>query len=241
MMEKQFSSIESEINRPLTLLAKISLILLFAVIFISLFVWPIYDVFQKGILYYAQNKTEMFLTIITLQIIVLISVFYLIRFYHKNLKSTPIRIIVNEKGILYYNSEHEIVRSILYADLLPGQTRSYKKDIYTEYSSQKYAEKNLIVNIKQNGLIVQTVVSINLDLYILSNRYVMYAHFIKGIQTFRPDLTIDHLVYGNYYIDQKSQLYSRANQKRDIKAMLLLALVLCSIIYLLVILLKMFV
>jgi 4-amino-4-deoxy-L-arabinose transferase-like glycosyltransferase len=240
-MEKQFSSIESEINRPLTLLTKISLILLFAVIFIALFVWPIYDVSQKGILYYAQNETEIFFTIATIQIMVCIGVLFLIRFYYKNLKSAPVRIIVNEKGILYYNSEHEIVSSILYADLLPGQTKSYKKDIYTEYSSQKYAEKNLTVNIKQNGLIVQAIVSINLDLHILSNRYVLYAHFIKGVQTFRPELTIDHLVYDNYYIDQKSQLYSRANQKKDIKAMLLLALAICSIVYFVIILLKMFV
>lgn len=240
-MEKQFPSIESEINRPLTLLTKISLAILFTVIGIVLFVWPIDGVYENGILYYAQNETEIFFTIITIQIIVFIGAVFLIRFYLKTWKSIPIKIIVNDKGILYYNPAHEIINSILYADLLPGQTRSYKKDIYTEYSSQKYAEKNLIVNIKQNGLIVQAVVSINLDFYILNNRYVLYAHFIKGIQTFRPDLTIDHLVYSNYYIDQKSQLYSRANQKKDIKAMVILALAMCSFIYLLVILLKTFV
>jgi hypothetical protein len=239
-MEKKFQSLQSEINRPLTRLARISSVLLFAVVFIVLFILPIYHAIQKGILFYIENDKELFFTILVIQVFVLLCTVALIRFYQRIWKSIPVRITVDERGILYYNSKHEMVNSILYTDLLKGETTFYKKDVFTEYSSQKNTERNLTVNIKQNGLIVQTVVNISLDFAVLRNRYSLYAHFIKGIQTFRPDLTLDHLIYSNYYIDQKSQLYSKANQKKDRMAMFFLALTAFGLIYLLVILLQMF-
>lgn len=240
-MEKSFQSIESEINRPLTLLARISSILFFTVVFIVVFIFPIYYVIQKGILFYIEKDKELFFTVLAIQILLFLGAVALVRFYRKNWKSIPARIIVNEKGILYYNSKRELVNSILYTDLLKGETKFYKKDVYTEYSSQKYAERNLKVNLQQNGLIVQTIVAMNLDFKILSNKYILYAHFIKGIHIFRPELTIDHLIYRNYYIDQTSQLYSKANQNKDRMAMFFLALTAFGLIYLVVILLQMFI
>jgi|GEM_PF-659906 len=240
-MEKDFQSIESEINRPLTLLARISSLLFFTVIFTVLFIFPLYYINQKGILFYIENDKELFFTVLATQILVLLIAAGLIKFYRKNWTSIPVRIIVNEKGILYYNSKHEMVNSILYADLLKGETKFYKKDVFTDYSNQKYAERNLRVNLKQNGLIVQAIVAMKLDFNILSNKYMLYAHFIRGIHIFRPELTIDHLIYSNYYIDQKSQLYSKANQNKDRMAMFFLALTAFGLIYLLVILLQMFV
>lgn len=240
-MEKNFQSIESEINRPLTLLARISSMLFLTVIFTLLFIFPIYYISQKGLLFYFENNKELLFTVLITQVLVLMGTVGVIKFYQKNWRTIPVRIIVNEKGILYYNSKQEMVNSILYADLLKGETKFYKKDVFTDYSNQKYPEKNLRVNLKQNGLIVQAIVAIKLDFNILSNKYMLYAHFIRGIHIFRPELTIDHLIYSNYYIDQKSQLYSRASQNKDRIAMFFLALTAFGLIYLLVIILQMFV
>lgn len=127
-------------------------------------------------------------------------------------------LLINHEGILFLNRKEKVLSEIKYQDLVKSKD-PYTKDIYSESQNPgKYSNfrKKLYVHEKdETGKSKKKLV--NLDVIPLKNRYDLIGHFLKGIQTFRPDLKIDPEVYRDFYLDEKTLLYAPDNLKNDMK------------------------
>ncbi|CAD0225841.1 hypothetical protein KYG33_01590 [Chryseobacterium sp. D764] len=127
-------------------------------------------------------------------------------------------LLINHQGILFLNRKEKILSEIKYQDLIKSKD-SYTKDIYSESQNLgKYSNfrKNLYVHEKdETGKPKKKL--INLDVIPLKNRYDLIGHFLKGVQTFRPDLKIDSEVYKDFYLDEKTLRYAPDHLKSDMK------------------------
>lgn len=172
---------------------------LFFVIFISfalIFVWgPAYGIYKRGF------EAMLYPTLIGwgLSLVIMIPV---IRYYIIKRKKIACKIVVDETGLLFYNSGNEIVDQILYTDLR-SSTQNF--DIYTVNPVGSGIAPLLEVTILSDKK-EQTSrrLDMNLPLKVVKNKSILYAHFVHGIVTFRPDLKVDPLVFRSYSIDTET-------------------------------------
>ncbi|UKB77818.1 hypothetical protein [Chryseobacterium sp. MEBOG07] len=139
--------------------------------------------------------------------------------------------LINDQGILFLNRNDKVLSEIRYQDLAKSQD-PYTKDIYSEAASNgKYGNfrKNLYVHEKDENRKSRKKL-INLDIITLKNRYDLIGHFLKGIQTFRPDLKIDTEVYTDFYLDKKTLRYAPENLKSDMKVKIITIAVMILVI-----------
>lgn len=238
-MKEKFPIIESEINSTLTFTARVATFIFFSIIIFTIVVFPIYDIFQKGVLYQLKHRTSMFMILMIIEIGAISGLYALVKFYFKTRHLRSHKIIVNEKGVVHYGSNNEIIKTIAYSDLTYAEKISFRKDVYSEHANQKTLAKKLVVHIKDpKNTIVQMVIDMNLDLTVLKNKHLLYAHFINGIRIFRPDLQIDPIVYSDYYINEKTFQYDRTIRKGYLGGMIILGIITFGLIFLLFTILK---
>ncbi len=112
--ELSFPSVESRINRFVTFILQATFfgMLLF---FFSLFVLgPAYGIYKRG--FEAMFSTVLICWGISLLILVPATRYYMIK-----RKSLARKIVVDNTGLLFYNSNNEIVKQILYTELRPSK------------------------------------------------------------------------------------------------------------------------
>lgn len=117
-------------------------------------------------------------------------------------KKPACKIVIDESGLLFYNSRNEIVDQVLYKDLRPSKQHF---DIYTVNPVGSGIAPLLELTIRSEKK-METIrrIDMNLPLKAVKNKSALYAHFLHGIVTFRPDLTVDPLVFGSYSIDNET-------------------------------------
>ncbi len=172
---------------------------LFFVIFIPftlLFVLgPAYGIYKKGF------EAMLYPALVGwgLSLVILIPV---IRYYMIKREKLARRIVVDETGLLFYNSRNEIVDQILYTDLRPSKQNF---DIYTVNpvgsGIAPLLEITILSDKKEE---TPRRIDMNLPLKVVKNKSTLYARFLYGIVTFRPDLKIDPLVFRSYCIDTET-------------------------------------
>jgi hypothetical protein len=240
-MEKKFSTLASEINKPLTFAARVAILIFLLILLLTIVVFPLYDIFQKGILYQLKYRTDKFIILIIIEIVTISGFYAFIKISFKNRHLRSCKIIVNEKGILHYNSNDKIIKTIAYSDLTHAEKISFKKDVYSEYAHQKTLAKKLVVHIKdQKNTVVPMVIDMNMDLMVIKNKHLLYVHFINGILTFRPDLKIDSVVYSDYCINEKTLQYDRTKRKGFLRETIIIGIISFMLIFFLFIILKIF-
>ncbi|RXM40896.1 hypothetical protein BOQ62_03395 [Chryseobacterium sp. CH21] len=219
--ESPFQRIESTTNRFMTIVlnALFFVILIpFALIFV---LGPVYGIYKRGF------EAMLYPALIGwgLSLLILIPA---IRYYIFKRKKLPHTIVVDESGLLFYNSRNEIADQILYTNL---HSSKQSFDIYT-------------VNPVGSGiapLLEVTVISdkkdetarridMNLPLKVVKNKSILYAHFLHGIVTFRPDLKIDPLVFRSYSIDTETWKVNNKGVSLGGWLLMLAALIITAII-----------
>ncbi|PTT34983.1 hypothetical protein DBR28_12890 [Chryseobacterium sp. HMWF028] len=140
-------------------------------------------------------------------------------------------LLINHQGILFLNRNAKVLSEIKYQDLAKSQD-PYTKDIFSESASNgKYGNfrKNLYVHEKDENRKSKKKL-VNLDVIPLKNRYDLIGYFLKGIQTFRPDLKINPEVYKDFYLDEKTLRYAPENLKSDMKVKIITIAVIILVI-----------
>ncbi|QBA21224.1 hypothetical protein EU348_08480 [Chryseobacterium indologenes] len=226
--EFPFQKIESTTNRWMTIVLNA----LFFVIFISfalIFVLgPAYGIYKRGF------EAMLYPALIgwRLSLLILIPA---IRYYIIKRKKLAHTIVVDETGLLFYNSGNEIVDQILYTDLRPS-TQNF--DIYTVNPVGSGIAPLLEVTILSDKK-EQTSrrIDMNLPLKVVKNKSILYARFLHGIVTFRRDLKVDPLVFRSYSIDTETWKVNRKGISLGgwlvILAALIITAFICGLVFLL--------
>ncbi|MDN5397324.1 MAG: hypothetical protein L0G39_23440 [Chryseobacterium sp.] len=219
--EKPFPRIESKISLFPTFMLQTLVYGMLLLGFAFLIALPAYGIYKRGI------EVMLFPALICfpvgLGILIPTVKEYILK---RNLIASTI--IVDETGILYCNSKREVVHQILYSDLvfsgkeydvLSASTGSSGimplLEVFTE--SEKEAAKPLRIEM-------------NLPLHVVKDRYTLYAHLLRGISVFRPDLKIAPQVFNNYFIDPETWQVNKKGAKYLFLIILLAALLLCGLI-----------
>ncbi|MFS4470632.1 hypothetical protein [Chryseobacterium sp. T20] len=193
--ESPFQRFESTTNRLMTIVLNVLFFVIF-IPFVLLFVLgPIYGIYKRGF------EAMLYPTLISwgLSLLILIPA---IRYYIIKRKKLAHTIVVDETGLLFYNSRNEIADQILYTDLRPSKQNF---DIYTVNPVGSGIAPLLEVTILSNKKDETTRrIDMNLPLRVVKNKSTLYAHFLHGIVTFRPDLTIDPFVFRSYSINTET-------------------------------------
>ncbi|WP_079241017.1 hypothetical protein [Chryseobacterium indologenes] len=193
--ESPFQRIESTTNKLMTIFLNVLFFVIFIPFTLLFVLGPIYGIYKRGF------EAMLYPALISwgISLLILIPV---IRHYVIKREKLARRIVVDETGLLFYNSRNEIVDQILYTDL-----RSSKQnfDIYTVNPVGSGIAPLLEVTILSDKKSETTRrIDMNLPLKVVKNKSILYAHFLHGIVTFRPDLTIDPFVFRNYSIDTET-------------------------------------
>lgn len=192
--EFPFQRFESATNRWMTVVLNALFFVMF-ISFVLLFVLgPAYGIYRRGF------EAMLYPALISwgLSLLILIPA---IRYIIKRKKPAH-TIVVDETGLLFYNSRNEIADQVLYTDLRPSKQDF---DIYTVNpvgsGITPLLEVTVLSDKKEETL---RRIDMNLPLRVVKNKSALYAHFLHGISTFRPDLKIDPLVFRSYSIDTET-------------------------------------
>ncbi|MGH1516120.1 hypothetical protein [Chryseobacterium sp. JK1] len=187
-----FQRIESTTNLFATVLLY-ALYIVLGISFIFLFVLgPVYGIYKRG--FEAMLSTTLICWGLSLLILIPTTRYYIIK-----RKKLAHKIVVDETGIVYYNSKNEITDQILYSELRPSKQNF---DIYTvnPVGSGIVPMTEVTLQQEKNEETVKRI-DMNLPLTIIKNKFTLYAQFLYGITLFRPDLKIDPTTFRVYSID----------------------------------------
>lgn len=190
--EIPFPSLESKINWWTTSILQITF---FGIIFLFFFLFvlgPVYGIYKRG--WEVMFSAALVCWSISLAILIPVIRYYIIK--RKNLSR---KIIVNNTGLLFYNSKNEIVEQILYTEL---RSSNNFFDIYTVNPIGSGIVPLLEINVQQEKKENKTKrIDMNLPLHVVKNKATLYVHFIHGISIFRPDLKVDPMTFRTFSID----------------------------------------
>ncbi|WP_123945939.1 hypothetical protein [Chryseobacterium sp. G0186] len=216
-----FPRVESKLNGGGTILLQTLFFGLLFSFFVLMVLGPLYGIYKRGfdeMLYPA-------LICWGISIPILIPV---TRYYFINKRKIASKIIVDQSGLLFYNAYDEIVEKILYSEL-SSSTQIF--DIYTVKPLNSGVVPLLEINInpeKEDKKIKR--IDMNLPLYVVKNKYTLYAHFLHGITIFRPDLKIDPAVLLSYSIDPDTWKVNSKGVSFMAWILILLALIIAGVI-----------
>ncbi|MEN4761360.1 hypothetical protein ABEG63_13565 [Chryseobacterium sp. C39-AII1] len=71
----------------------------------------------------------------------------------------------------------------------------------------------------------------NLTLLAVNNKLSLYAYFLQGIHTFRPDLKISPTVFSDYYIEKETWTVNKKVKNKSLFIIFSLAIIICAIIF----------
>lgn len=192
--EFSFQRFESTTNRLMTVVLNALFFVIFIPFALLFVLGPAYGIYKKGF------EAMLYPALIGwgLSLLILIPA---IRYIIKRKKPAN-TIVVDETGLLFYNSRNEIVDQILYTNLRPSKQNF---DIYTVNpvgsGITPLLEVTVLSDKKEETL---RRIDMNLPLKVVKNKSTLYARFLYGIFTFRPDLKIDPLVFRSYCIDTET-------------------------------------
>lgn len=190
--ELKFPRIESTINWWATGLLRLVFFLILGSFFTLFILGPVYGIYNKGFKY-------MFSIALACWAFSLLILIPIVRYYTIRRKKTAGKIIIDSTGLLFYNSKNEIVDHILYKEL---HTSNQNFDIYTVTPIGSGIVPLLEITLQPDQKdITRRRIDMNLSLYAVKNKSALYAHFLKGITIFRPDLTIDPMALKKFSID----------------------------------------
>lgn len=190
--ELKFPRKESVINWWTTGLLRLVFFLILGSFFTLFILGPVYGIYNKGFKY-------MFSIALACWAFSLLILIPIVRYYIIRRKRTADKIIIDSTGLLFYNSKNEIVDHILYKEL---HTSNQNFDIYTVNPVGSGIVPLLEITLQpEQKDITRRRIDMNLSLYAVKNKSDLYAHFLKGITIFRPDLTIDPMALKSFSID----------------------------------------
>lgn len=202
MIEK-FQTLESKINKPVTLF--FMGIIWIAVMLIIVVIGLVFNLIYNNFRQYVENDPAIFFTLIIAQILLIFCCIALIMALTYRKKQKVRKAIVDENGVTFYNNRSTIIEVILYSDL--QHARNSYDDVYVRNTQTvKYGKTTLQIYLKnKSGEIIPTTVDFNFELVILSNQYDLYRQFLMGIQHFRPDLKISPQTIAQYNLTSVPQ------------------------------------
>ena len=202
-MTEKFQTIESKINKPITYF--LMGIIWIAVILIMVVIGVVFDLMYNNFRQYLENDPGIFFTLLIAPFLLIFCCIALIVALTYRKKEKARKVLVDERGITFYNNQNTIIETILYIDLQPAKNSS--DDIYVRNTQTvKYGKTTLHIYLKnKTGEIVASSVDFNFELVILRNQYDLYRHFLKGIQHFRPDLKISLQTIEQYNLSSAPQ------------------------------------
>ncbi|MDQ1859341.1 hypothetical protein [Chryseobacterium sp. WLY505] len=200
MIEK-FQTIESKINTPITYF--LMGILWIAVILIMVVIGVVFNLIYHNFGPYLEHDPGIFFTLLIAQLLLIFCCIALIMALTYRKKQKIRKAVVDEKGVTFYNNRNAIIETILYHDLQPAQNSSADVHVFNT-QTVKSGKTTLQVYLKNKaGEIGPTRVDFNFELVIVSNRYDLYRHFLRGIQQFRPDLKISQQAIDQYNLSSE--------------------------------------
>lgn len=196
--QANFPQISSEPSQCLTWLIRIVFAFVMGTLLLGLLSVPflIYD--EKGVFGFGL----IFLTIVYYAFLCVI-LYLLVKLIIKNKNKAVHTIIVNNQGI-FYKKHDGSAESILYKDLqrsgnnrLPDiLTESFAVDgRNTVYLKAFYDDREILVDFQR--------IDVAFGSYAQNHRKLR-SHFLNGIKIFRPDLSIDPLVYNEFFINPET-------------------------------------
>lgn len=192
--ESSFQRFESTTNRWMTVVLNALFLVIFIPFALLFVLGPAYGIYKRGF------ETMLYPALICwgFSLMILLPAIW---YYVIKRKKPACKIVIDESGLSFYNSRNEIVDQILYKELRPSKQDF---DIYTvnPVGSGIAPLLELTIRLKKEETIRR--IDMNLPLKAVKNKSALYAHFLHGIVTFRPDLTIDPLVFRSYSIDTET-------------------------------------
>ncbi|VFA44419.1 hypothetical protein [Chryseobacterium indologenes] len=194
-MTEKFQSVTSKINQPVTYFLTGILWLVIAIILIV--VGIIAEDMCSNFRRYLQEDQGTFFILILAQFLLMFcfAALMIALTYRKEEKVQ--KAVINESGVTFYNSRDNIINTILYREL--QQSGNSKADLFMYTTTGRYSKTYLKIYLKNTtGEIVLTSIDFNFEYVILSNQFEMYRQFLRGVQCFRPDLTISRQTIEEY-------------------------------------------
>nr|WP_315029194.1 hypothetical protein [uncultured Chryseobacterium sp.] len=194
-MTEKFQTVTSKVNKPITYLLTgiLWLVIIIIVIVMGVISENIYSHFKS----YIKYELSTFLILIFAQLLLLFCSIALLMSFTYRKKEKIRKAVIDEKGVTFYNIEDRVMNCILYSELQHSEHLSCDAYMYTK--TGKYAKSYLKIYIKnKTGQIILTSIDFNFEYVILSNQFEMYRQFLRGIQCFRPDLTISRQTIEQY-------------------------------------------
>ncbi|MDR6920528.1 MULTISPECIES: hypothetical protein [Chryseobacterium] len=200
--KKLFPAVESKISVLTTWLVNGLLYGLLLFCFVIFGALPVYGIYKRG---WENTTVPIIICLLILCFIWAPSVW----FYGMKRKKMANKIVIDDSGLFHYNAHNEVVTRILYTQLV-SSGRDF--DI-TTISTSKGLKSLLEFHVqdeKADHVVKQ--IEMSLPMHVVNNRYHLYAHFLKGISTFRPDLKIDPKVFRDYSIDKETwQVFDKSS------------------------------
>lgn len=194
-MTEKFQTVVSKVNKPITyfLTGILWLVIIIIVIVMGVVSENMYSHFR----HYIENDLSTFFILIFAQLLLVFCGIALIMSLTYRRKEKPRKAVIDEKGVTFYNREGHLINIILYSELQHSKQSS--GDAFIHITSGRHAKSYLKIYLKnKTGQIILTSIDFNFEYIILSNQFEMYRQFLRGIQCFRPDLTISRQTIEEY-------------------------------------------
>lgn len=187
-----FPGIESKINRFQTIILKLTFFGLILFCFVLFVLGPVYGIYKRG-------WEQMIYPALMGWGIALLILIPSVNYYVIKRKRVASKIVINDRGLLFYNSKEEITDQILYTALHKSHQNF---DVYTVAAVGGSIVALLEITVKsEEKEEIQRRIDMNLPLHVVKNKFALYAHFMHGIAVFRPDLKIDPMALKSFSID----------------------------------------
>ncbi|MGC5745857.1 hypothetical protein [Chryseobacterium sp. NFX27] len=188
-MKEKFKVMESEINRPMMYLAG-SLIWL-VIISVAVVIFLLFsEISGSGFMNDLEYRPSRFFILLFTEIGLVFCCLFLIYLMVNFKKKYFRRIIIDENGVSVYNIQHEMIHQTLYSEL------HHSNDIYfPDISHRIHSQPSFRITLRifkknKTGQIMEESIDLNNNSFNIKNKFELYRHFLYGIQTFRPELTI---------------------------------------------------
>lgn len=196
-MTEKFQTVVSKVNKPITylLMGMLWLVIIIIVTVMGVISENMYSHFRR----YIEDDLSTFFILIFAQLLLLFCGIALVMSLTYRKKEKIRKAVIDEKGVTFYNSEDHVVHTILYSELQQSKQSSSDASIHT--TTGRHSKSYLKIYLKnKTGDIVLTNINFNFEYVILSNQFEMYRQFLRGIQCFRPDLTISRQTIEEYHL-----------------------------------------
>lgn len=216
-----FPTVESTIHRFSTLVLNLTLFGLLFSLFIFFVLGPVYGIYKRG-------WDQVFYPALVCWGVSLLILVPAVNFYIMKRKKNACYIVVDDRGLLFYNAKNEITDQILYTEL---EVSNQNFDVFTVTPVGGSIAPLLEVTVKpdKKEKAVRRI-DMNLSLRVVKNKGPLYAHFLHGISVFRSDLTIDPMALKSFSIDPNTWEVNKKGTSLGGWFLILTALIICAMI-----------